>query len=99
MDSGLTLEEARQTLWYEALFSKPFILTEWVFYTEDEKKNSPIRQAIGGYLKSYTFKEACANWWKNMSGEDKALIQHIPNFNKEIFKEITGIDLDGEEQV
>ena len=68
-------------------------LTEWIYYTEEEKENSPIRQAIGGYLKKYTFKEACENWWNSLDEIDRKLIQTIPNFDKSIFKEITGIEV------
>ena len=68
-------------------------MTEWIYYTEEEKENSPIRKAIGGYLKKYTFKEACENWWNSLDEIDRKLIQTIPNFDKSIFKEITGIEV------
>ena len=93
-DSELTYSECLRSDWYRALNSVPFILTEWVDYTEEEKKESIIRQCIGGYLKKYSFQEACANWWKRMSKENKSLIQTIPNFDKDIFMEITGIDVE-----
>lgn len=92
-DSGLTWDEIVEKDWHIALNHGYFKLTEWVEYTEEEKKDSIIRQCIGGYLKKYTFKEACQNWWKSLSSEDKELIQTIPNFDKEIFEEITGIKL------
>lgn len=92
-NSGLTYEEVVKKDWYLALFSVPLFLTEWIEYTDEEMKDSIIRQSIGGYLKKYTFKEACANWWNRVSDENKALIQTIPNFDKDIFKEITGIDI------
>lgn len=93
-DSGLTIEECHSSAWYNALYSAPFRLTEWIEYTEEEKKDSIIRQYTDGYLKEYSFFEACANWWNSMDDENKALIQTIPNFDKDIFKEITGIDVD-----
>ena len=92
-DSEMTWDEFIDSDYYYAIYSRPFRLTEWIYYTEEEKKNSPIRQAIGGYLKKYTFKEACKNWWDNMTDENKDIIQSIPNFDKEIFKEITGIEV------
>ena len=92
-DSEMTWDEFIDSEYYYAIYSSPFSLTEWIYYTEEEKKNSPIRQAIGGYLKKYTFKEACKNWWDNMTDENKDIIQSIPNFDKEIFKEITGIEV------
>lgn len=33
-------------------------------------------------------------WWRNLSITEKFFIKTMPNFNKEIFKEITGIDID-----
>ena len=92
-DSEMTWNEFINSEYYDAIYSSPFSLTEWIYYTEEEKKNSPIRQAIGGYLKKYTFKEACKNWWDNMTDENKDIIQSIPNFDKKIFKEITGIEV------
>ena len=87
------MREFRCSKYYYALFSSPFILTEWVEYTEEEKKESLCRQAIGGYLKTYTYKEACKNWWDNMSKENKEIVKSIPNFDKDVFFEITGIEV------
>ena len=92
-DSGLTWNEVLKKDWFRALNHGYFKLTEWIYYTEEEKENSPIRQAIGGYLKKYPFKEACENWWNSLDETDRKLIQTIPNFDKSIFKEITGIEV------
>ena len=92
--SNLTMGEFRCSKYYDALFSSPFILTEWVEYTEEEKKESLCRQAIGGYLKTYTYKEACKNWWDSMSEENKEIVKSIPNFDKDVFFEITGIEVE-----
>ena len=92
-DSGFLFDEVRDTEWYYLLRNRPFVLTEWIEYTEEEKEGSIIRQAIGGYLKEYSYKEACQNWWNSYSDEEKEyLAENIPNFDREIFKEITGID-------
>ena len=88
----MTCAEFESSIYYDALNSAPFVLTEWHEFTEDEMKDSPIRQAIGGELIKHTYKEACANWWKLLSNEAKETIQNIPNFDAKIFKEITGID-------
>ena len=92
-DSGLTWNEIIYQDWYRAITENKFKLTEWIWYTEEEMKDSPIRQAIQGYLKQYTFEEACQNWWNGMSNDDKELIKGMPNFDAEIFKEITGIEV------
>ncbi len=51
-DSGLTYDECCESAWHAALYSAPFELTKWIEYTEDDKKDSIIRQCIGGYLKN-----------------------------------------------
>ena len=91
--SDFTMREFLSSKYYDALVSSPFILTEWVEYTEEEKKESLCRQAVGGYLKTYTYKEACKNWWDNMSEENKEIVKSIPNFDKDVFFEITGIEV------
>ena len=93
-DSGLTWKEIIYKDWYAALRSGSFKLTEWIWYTEEEMEDSPIRQVIQGYLKQYTFEEACLNWWDSLSNKAKELIKTIPNFDKEIFKQITGIEVE-----
>ena len=93
-DSKLTFSECVHMEWYGLLFKKSLELTKWIPYTDEEKKNSIIRQCIGGYFKEYTFEEACQNWWNKYSKEEKEyLINNIPNFDKDIFKEITGIEV------
>ena len=96
-DSGMTYEEAERTDWYALLCKHSLRLTEWIEYTDAEKKESVIRQCIGGYLKGYSYKEACANWWSKYSDDEKQIIMTMPNFDADIFEEITGIDVHGDE--
>lgn len=92
-DSGMAYDEFLNSKYHVAIRSSDFVLTEWIPYTNEEMEDSPIRKCIGGYLKEYTYQEACKNWWNNMSDNNKKIIQEIPNFDKEIFKEITGIEV------
>ena len=92
--SGMSLRDFYRSRYYEALCNAPFLLTEWIPYTEEEKKADPKKEMIGGYLKEYTMKEAWANWWEKMSEEAKKIVQDIPNFDAKIFKEITGIEVE-----
>ena len=89
--SGMSYEDFINSKYYDALASSNFTLTEWIYYTEEEKKESIIRQCIGGYLKSYTYQEACKNWWNGMSEDNRKIVMSIPNFDKKVFEEITGI--------
>jgi hypothetical protein len=71
-------------------------LNRWIVkdkMTKEEKKEVKGWKQAGGYLKTLDFKEACQVWWKeNPEGHQRFL--DLPNFNAEIFKEITGIDVE-----
>ena len=92
--SDMTPTEFRGSRYYFAIYSSVFPLTEWIFYTDEEKAQDKAKELIGGYLKERTFKEAAAIWWANMSDENKEIIKQIPNFTAEKFKAITGIDVE-----
>lgn len=91
--SGMSLEEFIDSEYYEALISAPFVLNEWVYYSKEEKVQDKEKELIGGYLKKHEYKEACQNWWNKLTDENKKIIQEIPNFDKEVFFDITGIDV------
>ena len=76
-ETSMTVSEFLKSKYYTALISSFFDLV----YIEDE------------IVKERPYKEACALWWKNMSDENKNIIKSIPNFDAEIFKEITGIEV------
>ena len=91
--SGMSIRDFLRSKYWDAMCSASFLLTEWVDFTTEEKAKDPEKERIGGYLKVYTYEEAWANWWNNLSEEAKQIIQEIPNFDPEIFKDITGIDV------
>jgi len=78
---------------YKALSSVTLKLTEWVEYTAEERVNDKAKELIGGYLKTYSYKEAYKKWWAEMSESNKNIILQIPNFDKAKFLEITGIEV------
>ena len=45
-------------------------------------------------LTESSFESAWKKWWGNASKEDKDAILSIPHFNADIFKEITGIEVE-----
>ena len=47
----------------------------------------------GGYLKVFDYKEAFTKSVTEASKEDRDLIRALPNFNADIFLEISGVDL------
>ena len=77
--SGMSLQEFRRSKYYDALISEPLELTYW------DKKNEK--------LKCRSYKDACIIWWSKLTEENKKIIQEIPNFDPEIFFDITGIDI------
>jgi len=93
MPTKMTTSEFKNSTYFDALTSEDLILTEWINYTEKEKAKDKAKELIGGYLKKYEYKEACQIWWNKLTKTNKQIIQSIPNFNKDIFFEITGIKL------
>ena len=65
--------------------------------TDKEKEEHPEYQTTGFYLKELSLKEIAEKkqkYWDKLSQEQKDIVMAIPNFDKEIFKEVTGIDVD-----
>ena len=92
-ETDFTMEEFMKTEWYAVLTSGEFNLTKWRAYTDEEKAQDERKRFIGGELITIPYKEACANWWASLSEVDKAIIKTMPNFDANIFAEITGIDV------
>ena len=92
-DTNMTLKEFIKSKYNKALCSVELKLTEWIRYTEEEMKEDDDKKATKGYLKNYTYKEACANWWSELTEENKEIIMSIPNFDADKFEEITGIKI------
>jgi len=70
--------------------------TIWVresIMTDKEKLDNPKYKTTEGYLKTITMKEAWINMWGNMTDENKKIFTTLPNFDSDIFFEITGIKL------
>ena len=82
--SGMSLQEFRRSKYYYALISESLELTYW-----DEKNEK---------LKCRSYKDACAIWWEAMSDENKQIIMEIPNFDPDVFLDITGIDIKGNDK-
>lgn len=62
--------------------------------TDEEKENNPSYKTTGGYLKRVKVtNEDKQKWFDSLSNHNKQLILDMPNFDPDIFKEITGIDV------
>lgn len=92
IETDMTMKEVVQTDWYRMLFKYSVDLTKWIENTDEEKQSD--KDLIGGYLKTHTYKEACKNWWDKYTDEERAVIMSMPNFDKDKFKQITGIEVE-----
>ena len=92
-ESEYTLTEFRNKFGYNDI---DLPLNAWIYLiemTEDEKKEFPIALQMDGYLKTLDYKEAWKVAWERASKEQKEWYKNLPNFDKDIFLEITGIDI------
>ena len=67
---------------------------EWIWsddMTDEEKEQHPEYETTGGYLKQNDNSKRVQAWWDSLSDHEKNVIKSLPNFDAEIFKEITGI--------
>ena len=61
--------------------------------SDAEKKANPQFHVAGGYLKKRSYKEAWALAWPALAAEVKQQFLDLPNFDADIFFEITGVDV------
>ena len=74
-----------------------FDITEWIpedAMTDEEKEEHDTYKATGGYLRSYDYQEAWRKSWENTTDEDRRKTLSLPNWDNELFKEISGIDVE-----
>ena len=73
-----------------------FYLNKWIpedEMTEEEKETDLRIDVMKGCLKTYTWEEAWSNFWRDTTEENRQKFLDLPNFDAEIFKSITGIDV------
>jgi len=78
------------------------LLTAWIYeknMTDDEKDNVNGWSEMGGYLKTFSYQDAWANFWAIATQETKNKILDIKQFDATIFKGITGIDVSRSESL
>ena len=77
-----------------------FNLTVWVSHdtaTEEEKTEHKAEIEIcGGFLKTINYKDAWRIAWNKASIEERKKLFDLPNWDNQVFKEITGIDAENE---
>lgn len=73
----------------------------WIYsenMTEEEKTAHPEYETTGGYLKTVDFKTACRMMWDNLNIDEKQSVKDLPNFDADVFEEITGIRIEDDKQ-
>ena len=76
------------------LMNCPSNVLSWICednMTDEEKEQHPEYSVTGGFLKHIEKETRRQMWWDGLSDKEKEIIMNIPNFDKDIFKEITGI--------
>lgn len=99
--SGLSFYEFYHSKYMEILVTSPYCCkTEWINYAPEEMLGHPDKERTGGYLKINSLEEMhqkWREWWHSLTLQKQKVIQDIPNFDPEIFKDITGIDVKEEQ--
>src|SRR5574344_2138172 len=68
--------------------------TKWICWddmTYKEKANNEKASVCGGYIKVYEYKEAWKNLWDTLDDDEKETFRTLPNFDPDVFEDITGI--------
>ena len=80
------------------LMDCPSNVLAWVWdddMTDEEKEQHPEYLVTGGFLKHIEKETGKQMWWDGLSDRKKDIVMQLPNFDKDIFKEITGITVEG----
>lgn len=80
------------------LMDCPSNVLAWVWdddMTDEEKEQHPEYSVTGGFLKHIEKETGRQMRWDGLSDRQKDIVMQLPNFDKDIFKEITGITVEG----
>ena len=61
--------------------------------TDTEKADNPDYETPGGYLKTNTYHEAWAEFWRDTTQDVRDRFLSLPHFDAAKFLDITGIDV------
>ena len=67
---------------------------EWIYesaMSDEEKSDNPTYKTTGGYLKALDESECGQIWWDGLSECNRNIIRALPNFDAEIFEQVTSI--------
>ena len=78
------------------ILERNFENSGWIYsenMSAEEKAAHPEHETMGGYLKTVDFKTACKMMWDKLDEEERQAVIELPNFDAEVFEEITGINV------
>jgi hypothetical protein len=61
--------------------------------TDQEKIDNPTFHTCGGYLRVNDWNEEWRKAYENATEEEIQMVRDLPNFDYDVFEEITGLDL------
>ena len=81
------------------VFNKPCEIKDWensekpnfIYEIESVEWVKDKESCTGGHYKNLNYKESWAKAWENANDRDKELLKKLPNFDEDVFFEITGI--------
>ena len=77
----------------------PKNVVEWIYskdMTDEEKAEHPTHETTGGYLKVLDESDCGQLWWNGLAKKNKDIIRALPNFDRKIFYQCTGIKIEEE---
>ena len=93
--SNWTFEQWFDSYAYHVMSNCPYSYSTFIYesdMTEEERANHPEYKTTGGYIKTITVNdEDKQRWWDALNAEDKKAVMDLPNFDRDIFKDCTGI--------
>ena len=95
--SKWTYRDWRCSLARDLMCDCPYTKTVWInekYMTDSEKEENSTWKRTGGYLKTIEVTDEDRQaWWDNLDDEEQEEIKSLPNFDKDTFKKITGIEV------
>jgi len=61
--------------------------------SDQEKADNPTYQKCGGYLRKNDMREEWRKAYGSATEEEIKMVRDLPNFDADVFEEITGLDL------
>ena len=77
----------------------PKNVVEWIYskdMTDEEKAEHPTHETTDGYLKVLDESDCGQLWWNCLTKKNKDIIRALPNFDRKIFYQCTGIKIEEE---